>query len=106
MPVCVLLTEKGCVEKEVDDAPRSTFVQDTLEGDATILGSWDDSSIIMLGRRKHSRQQEVPASLLPTHGREEGPLCFPIMFTRLSPEYVPINFTIADYHALVLREDS
>lgn len=107
MPVCVLLTEKGCVEKEIDDAPRSTFVQDTLEGDGTILGSWDDSSVIMLGRREHSRRQEVvPASLLPTHGREEGPLLFPIMFTRLSREYVPIDFTISDYHALVGREDS
>ena len=65
MPVCVLLTEKGMQEVEVDDTPRSTFVKDTLGGEPTIVGSWEDSAIVLLGlqRPKKEKLSRLPCFL-------------------------------------------
>lgn len=101
MPVCVLLTEKGMQEVEVDDTPRSTFVKDTLGGEPTIVGSWEDSAIVLLGLQRPKKREIVPASLLPTHGRDTAPLYFPLMCTRLNAEYAPVDFTMEDYYALL-----
>ena len=105
MPVCVLISEKGVREKEVDDSPNSDFTSKTLGGSVTIVGSWDDSRIILLGLTKHRKKKEiVPASLLPSTNREKT-LFFPLMITRLNDRYDPINFTIEDYEKLILSEN-
>lgn len=104
MPVCVVLTKEGMQEVAVDNTPRSPFVKDTLGGEPTIVGSWEDSAIVLLGLQRPKKRDIVPASLLPPHGRDNNTtLYFPLMCTRLNVEYAPVDFTIEDYHALLCR---
>jgi hypothetical protein len=105
MATCVVIQSPENVEVvEVDDSDMSPFTQQVLNPDpeqkVTILGSWQDCTINMLGLT-NSTGPNIPEHMLPRNNRAAGPLKAPIMFCRLDENYRVVAFGVNDYHALI-----
>ncbi len=104
---CVVVQSPEIVDVvEVDDSDMSPFTQQILNPGpgqkVTILGSWQDCSINMLGLI-NSTGPPIPENMLPRNNREAGPLKAPIMFCRLNENYQVVAFGINDYYELIRR---
>ena len=99
---CVVIRNPDLVEEvEVDTSDMSPFTYQVLGGDVTILGSWNECSVIMLGL-KHSDGPIIPETMIPEQNREKGPLRGPLMFTKLDETYQVVHFRKKDYNDLLL----
>ena len=105
MATCVVIdTDHQIQTIQVDDSDMSPFTQQALnpeEGQkVTILGSWDNCAINMLGLSPN-KNNPVPENMLPQTNRESAPLSPPIMFCRLDENYRVVDFDLDDYRNLV-----
>lgn len=105
MPCCVLIHQDPAgkiklSEVEIDGSDRNDFVGQTLGGKATIVGSWNNSSIIMLSL-KNSTSVSLPKPLHPQCNCDEE-IFLPIMITELDEQYDPVSFTVKDYEEKIL----
>ena len=110
MPCCVLIhrdEESGEIklsEVEVDGSDRNDFVGQTLGGKATIVGAWNDSSVIMLSL-VHPSDVPLPPSLHPSCNCDQD-LFLPIMITELDSNFNPVSFTVKKYEEEILPQSS
>lgn len=108
MPCCVLIHQDDISgeiklsEVEVDGSDQNDFVGQTLGGKATIVGAWNDSSVIMLSLLRPSTVP-LPPSLHPSCNCEQD-LFLPIMITELDGNFDPVSFTVKDYEEKILSQ--
>ena len=88
---------------EVDATPMSPFTHEALGGTPTIMGSWSEDHIVLLGlAAEEQRGAEIPSSALRSDCRDPGNLCGPLLLVRIDGEDV-LDLDVEGYEAWLAR---
>lgn len=96
----VLVYHDKLEEHVVDASPMSAYPHELLGGTPTFVGAWENVSMLAradpLPHAPVLRCDQIPPGA-------ETNIPSPALLTRLNEAYVPIDFTVNDYHALLGR---
>lgn len=98
--VVVIIREHDTVEHICDASHMSPYVSDIIGQSVTFVGAWGDVSMLG-GLQPDLSRPVIEPSRLP-NGCDPN-LRPPLVVTKLDESFEPVDFTLQDYAALLLR---